>query len=44
MTMARDGMLPPFFLDIHRHTPVPVKSTIMTGIGATALLFFMDVD
>lgn len=44
MAMARDGLLPPFFSDIHRHTQVPVKSTIVTGIGAAALAFFMDVD
>lgn len=44
MAMARDGLLPSFFSDINKHTHVPVKSTIVTGILAAALAFFMDVS
>ncbi|KAJ3685905.1 hypothetical protein LUZ61_015069 [Rhynchospora tenuis] len=44
MAMARDGLLPPFFSDINRKTQVPVKSTILTGICAATLAFFMDVS
>ncbi|KAJ6802849.1 cationic amino acid transporter 3, mitochondrial-like [Iris pallida] len=43
MAMARDGLLPPFFSDVHERTQVPVKSTILTGICAAFLAFFMDV-
>ncbi|XP_057954367.1 cationic amino acid transporter 2, vacuolar-like [Malania oleifera] len=44
MAMARDGLLPSFFSDINRRTQVPLKSTIVTGIGAASLAFFMDVS
>ncbi|KAJ0982564.1 hypothetical protein J5N97_010819 [Dioscorea zingiberensis] len=44
MAMARDGLLPPFFSEVNEHTQVPVKSTILTGICAAALAFFMDVS
>lgn len=44
MAMARDGLLPSFFSDVNRRTQVPVKSTILTGIMAAALAFFMDVS
>ncbi|XP_030526065.1 cationic amino acid transporter 4, vacuolar-like isoform X1 [Rhodamnia argentea] len=44
MAMARDGLLPSFFADINRHTQVPVNSTVMTGVLAAALAFFMDVS
>ncbi|CAL4897610.1 unnamed protein product [Urochloa decumbens] len=44
MAMARDGLLPSFFCDVHEKTQVPVKSTILTGICAAALAFFMDVS
>ncbi|GAU23995.1 hypothetical protein TSUD_327960 [Trifolium subterraneum] len=44
MAMARDGLLPPFFCDINRHTLVPVKGTIITGLGAAVLAFFMEVS
>ncbi|KAJ6846563.1 cationic amino acid transporter 3, mitochondrial-like [Iris pallida] len=44
MAMARDGLLPPFFSDVHERTQVPVKSTILTGICAAFLAFFMDVS
>lgn len=43
MAMARDGLLPPLFADVNRNTQVPVKSTLLTGISAAALAFFMDV-
>ena len=42
--MARDGLLPSFFSDVNKHTQVPVKSTIVTGIVAATLAFFMDVE
>ncbi|TYG38187.1 hypothetical protein ES288_D13G201800v1 [Gossypium darwinii] len=44
MAMARDGLLPSFFLDVNRHTQVPVNSTLATGIVASILAFFMDVS
>ncbi|XP_010909913.1 cationic amino acid transporter 2, vacuolar [Elaeis guineensis] len=44
MAMARDGLLPPFFSEVNKSTQVPVKSTILTGICAAALAFFMDVS
>jgi cationic amino acid transporter 1 len=44
MAMARDGLLPSFFSDVHKTTQVPVKSTIVTGICAASLAFFMDVS
>ncbi|XP_072987549.1 cationic amino acid transporter 2, vacuolar [Typha latifolia] len=44
MAMARDGLLPPFFSEVNKRTQVPVKSTILTGICAATLAFFMDVS
>ncbi|KAI3877406.1 hypothetical protein MKX03_026463 [Papaver bracteatum] len=44
MAMSRDGLLPPFFADVNRRTQVPVKSTILTGVCAAMLAFFMDVS
>ncbi|KAI3472421.1 hypothetical protein Pfo_029542 [Paulownia fortunei] len=44
MAMARDGLLPSFFSDVNKSTQVPVKSTIVTGLLATILAFFMDVE
>ncbi|KAF9599517.1 hypothetical protein IFM89_038737 [Coptis chinensis] len=44
MAMARDGLLPQFFSDVNRRTQVPVKGTIVTGICAAFLSFFMDVS
>lgn len=43
MAMARDGLLPPFFCDINKHTLVPVKGTIITGLAAAVLAFSMEV-
>lgn len=44
MAMARDGLLPSFFSDVSKWTQVPVKSTVVTGLLAGTLAFFMDVD
>ncbi|XP_016553715.2 cationic amino acid transporter 3, mitochondrial isoform X3 [Capsicum annuum] len=44
MAMARDGLLPSFFSDISKHTQVPVKGTIATGIFIAILAFVMDVS
>ena len=44
MAMARDGLLPSFFSDVNVKTQVPVKSTVVTGLLAGALAFFMDVE
>lgn len=44
MAMARDGLLPSFFSDVNKHTQVPVKSTVTTGLLAGTLAFFMDVE
>lgn len=44
MAMARDGLLPSFFSDVNERTQVPIKSTVVTGIGAAILAFFMDVS
>ncbi|KAL2464263.1 Cationic amino acid transporter 2 [Forsythia ovata] len=44
MAMARDGLLPSFFSDVNKRTQVPVKSTVVTGLLAGILAFFMDVE
>lgn len=44
MAMARDGLLPSFFSDVNKRTQVPVKGTVVTGILAAILSFFMDVS
>ncbi|XP_073062223.1 LOW QUALITY PROTEIN: cationic amino acid transporter 2, vacuolar-like [Primulina eburnea] len=44
LAMARDGLLPSFFSDVNKSTQVPVKGTVVTGLLAGALAFFMDVD
>ncbi|KAL8152404.1 hypothetical protein V2J09_010164 [Rumex salicifolius] len=44
MAMARDGLLPPFFSDVHKQSQVPVKSTVATGLLAALLALFMDVS
>ncbi|KAK7336301.1 hypothetical protein VNO77_16837 [Canavalia gladiata] len=44
MSMARDGLLPPFFSDIRKQSQVPVKSTVVTGIAAAVLAFSMEVS
>ncbi|CAA0837354.1 Cationic amino acid transporter 2- vacuolar [Striga hermonthica] len=44
MAMARDGLLPSFFSDVNKKTQVPMKSTIVTGVLAAILAFFMDVE
>ncbi|KAL6555260.1 Carnitine O-acetyltransferase mitochondrial [Orobanche gracilis] len=44
MAMARDGLLPSFFSDVNKRTQVPMKSTIVTGLLAAVLAFFMDVE
>uniref|UniRef100_A0A6N2MNE9 Cationic amino acid transporter C-terminal domain-containing protein n=1 Tax=Salix viminalis TaxID=40686 RepID=A0A6N2MNE9_SALVM len=44
MAMARDGLLPSFFSDVNRRSQVPVKSTLVTGLGSAVLAFFMDVS
>ncbi|XP_062104694.1 cationic amino acid transporter 2, vacuolar-like [Humulus lupulus] len=44
MAMARDGLLPSFFSDVNERTQVPIKSIVVTGIGAAILAFFMDVS
>ncbi|XP_011034288.1 PREDICTED: cationic amino acid transporter 2, vacuolar-like isoform X1 [Populus euphratica] len=44
MAMARDGLLPSFFSDINKRSQVPVKSTLVTGLGSAVLAFFMDVS
>ncbi|XP_019093276.1 PREDICTED: cationic amino acid transporter 2, vacuolar-like [Camelina sativa] len=44
MAMARDGLLPSVFSDVNRHTQVPVKATVATGLCAATLSFFMDVS
>ncbi|KAG5556207.1 hypothetical protein RHGRI_006728 [Rhododendron griersonianum] len=43
MAMARDGLLPSFFSDVNKRTQVPIKSTVITGIVAATLAFFMEV-
>ena len=42
--MARDGLLPSLLSYINKHTKVPIKSTVVTGVGAAALAFFMDIE
>ncbi|GER51996.1 cationic amino acid transporter [Striga asiatica] len=44
MAMARDGLLPSFFSDVNKKTQIPMKSTIVTGVLASILTLFMDVE
>lgn len=44
MAMARDGLLPSFFSDVNKRTQVPIKGTVVTGVTAAILAFFMDVS
>lgn len=44
MAMARDGLLPYFFLHVNTWTMVPINSTIVSGVVAMLLAFFMNVD
>ncbi|GJR59049.1 hypothetical protein Tco_1501211 [Tanacetum coccineum] len=44
ITMARDGLLPSFFLDINKRTHVSVRSTIATRIVIALMSFSMNVD
>ncbi|KAI5077666.1 hypothetical protein GOP47_0007490 [Adiantum capillus-veneris] len=44
MAMARDGLLPYFFLHVNKWSMVPINSTILTGVVAMLLAFFMNVD
>ncbi|MCO5557775.1 hypothetical protein L7F22_011346 [Adiantum nelumboides] len=44
MAMARDGLLPCFFLHVNKWVMVPINSTIVTGVVAMLLAFFMNVD
>ncbi|MCO5581309.1 hypothetical protein L7F22_035188 [Adiantum nelumboides] len=44
MAMARDGLLPCFFLHVNKWVMVPINSTIVTGVVAMLLAFFMTVD
>ncbi|XP_047332763.1 cationic amino acid transporter 2, vacuolar-like [Impatiens glandulifera] len=44
MAMSRDGLLPSFFADVNKQSQVPVKSTVVTGLVAAILAFFMDVE
>ncbi|KAF3441210.1 hypothetical protein FNV43_RR15123 [Rhamnella rubrinervis] len=44
MAMARDGLLPSFFSDVNKHTQIPLKSTMATGICAAILAFSMEVS
>jgi cationic amino acid transporter 1 len=44
MAMARDGLLPSFFSEVNKRTQVPVKGTIVSGLVAAVLAFFMDVE
>ncbi|KAG4982948.1 hypothetical protein JHK87_027697 [Glycine soja] len=44
MAMARDGLLPHFFSGIHKGTQISLESTIVTGVFAATIAFFMDVS
>jgi cationic amino acid transporter 1 len=44
MAMARDGLLPSFFSEVHRRTHVPVNGTVVTGMFIATLAFLMDVS
>lgn len=44
MAMARDGLLPYFFMNVNKYTLVPINSTITSGVIAMLLAFFMNVD
>eukprot|EP00249_Psilotum_nudum_P019953 c27493_g1_i1 orf=508-2535(-) len=44
MAMARDGLLPSFFLKISNLTAVPINGTLVTGVLASLMAFALDVD
>jgi APA family basic amino acid/polyamine antiporter len=44
MTMARDGLLPPWFARVHAVRGTPVNATIVTGASAGLLALLVDID
>lgn len=42
MTMSRDGLLPPWFSVVHPKRGTPVHATIVTGLTAGTMAFFVD--
>jgi APA family basic amino acid/polyamine antiporter len=43
MSMARDGLLPPFFARIHHRYRTPHVTTILTGIVVGGVAMFVDI-
>jgi len=44
LAMARDGLVPPFFGDVHTKFRTPWKSTILIGVFVTGLAGFLPID
>jgi APA family basic amino acid/polyamine antiporter len=44
LAMARDGMVPPFFGDVHPKFRTPWKSTILIGVFVATLTGFLPID
>ena len=44
LTMARDGLLPPWFAAVHATRRTPLNATVVTGASAAALALLVDVD
>ncbi len=44
LAMARDGLVPPFFGDVHPRFRTPWKATIVIGMFVTVLAGFLPID
>jgi len=44
LAMSRDGLVPPFFGDVHPRFRTPWKSTILIGMFVTVLAGFLPID
>jgi len=44
MTMSRDGLLPPWFGQLHPAYGTPVHASLVTGCSAAAMAFAVDID
>ena len=44
LAIARDGLLPPFFAEVHERFRTPWKSTVVTGVFVAALAAFLPIS
>jgi APA family basic amino acid/polyamine antiporter len=43
-SMAKDGLLPPIFAEVHPHYQTPHLSTMMVGVAVALLAGFMPIE